>query len=325
MSLLNVENLCIDIPGTRGTLHAVRGVSFHVDKGETLCIVGESGCGKSLTSHALLGLSPRIAKVQAAALSFDGTDLRKLRERDWQKLRGLRLSMIFQDPMTSLNPSFTIGALLTEVYRRHHPASAAQARDRAIEILQKVGIGNAEERLAQYPHQLSGGLRQRVMIAMGLICGPDLLIADEPTTALDVNIQLQILRLLQDLKRDMGLGILFVTHDLGLVARFADRVAVMYAGRIVETAPVAELFARPCHPYTRALINCIPVPGKTQPGAPLGAIPGVVPSLIGPQQGCAFRDRCAHATPLCASRLKRQQDGGSHVYECHYTPEETAA
>ena len=325
MTLLNVENLCIDIPGARGTLHAVRGVSFHVDKGETLCIVGESGCGKSLTSHALLGLSPRIAQVEAAALSFDGTDLRRLRERDWQKLRGLRLSMIFQDPMTSLNPSFTIGALLTEVYRRHHPATRAQARGRAIEILEKVGITNAEERLDQYPHQLSGGLRQRVMIAMGLICGPDLLIADEPTTALDVNIQLQILRLLQDLKRDMGLGILFVTHDLGLVARFADRVAVMYAGRIVETAPVAELFARPCHPYTRALINCIPVPGKTRPGAPLGAIPGVVPSLIGPQAGCAFRDRCAHATPLCADRLERKRDGGAHVYECHYTPEETAA
>ncbi|MBY6092649.1 ABC transporter ATP-binding protein [Maritimibacter alkaliphilus] len=325
MSLLNVENLTIDIAHPRGTLHAVRGVSFHVEKGETLCIVGESGCGKSLTSHALLGLSPRVAKVEAGALSFDGTDLRRLKERQWQKLRGLKMSMIFQDPMTSLNPSFTIGSLLEEVYMRHHPGGRSAARARAIEILKKVGMSNAEERLHQYPHQLSGGLRQRVMIAMGLICGPDLLIADEPTTALDVNIQLQILRLMQQLKEEMGLGIIFVTHDLGLVARFADRVAVMYAGRIVETAPVAELFANPCHPYTRALINCIPVPGKTRPGEPLGAIPGVVPSLIGPQSGCAFRDRCAHATPLCARALERKRDGAAHVYECHYTPEETAA
>ncbi len=325
MSLLNVRNLRIDIPGPRGTLHAVRGVGFHVEKGETLCIVGESGCGKSLTSHALLGLSPKIAQVEADQLSFDGTDLRQLREREWQSLRGKRMSMIFQDPMTSLNPSFTIGSMLEEVYLRHHRVGRAQARARAVDMLKKVGIGNAEERLSQYPHQLSGGLRQRVMIAMGLICGPDLLIADEPTTALDVNIQLQILRLLQDLKQDMGLGILFVTHDLGLVARFADRVAVMYAGRIVETAPVAELFARPCHPYTRALINCIPVPGRTRPGAPLGAIPGVVPSLVGTQTGCAFRDRCAAASPVCAHALDRRTDTPAHAYECNFTPEETAA
>ncbi|QPM92268.1 ABC transporter ATP-binding protein [Pseudooceanicola algae] len=325
MSLLNVEDLCIDIAHPRGTLHAVRGVSFHVEKGETLCIVGESGCGKSLTSHALLGLSPKVAKVEAAELSFDGTDLRRLKERQWRGLRGLRMSMIFQDPMTSLNPSFTIGALLQEVYLRHHKASRAEARAHAEEMLRKVGIANAGERLNQYPHQLSGGLRQRVMIAMGLICGPDLLIADEPTTALDVNIQLQILRLLQELKQDMGLGILFVTHDLGLVARFADRVAVMYAGRVVETAPVQQLFERPCHPYTRALINCIPVPGRTLPGARLGAIPGVVPSLVGPQSGCAFRDRCTHATPLCSTRLQRRRDSAEHVYECHFTPEETAA
>ncbi|MGI3171063.1 ABC transporter ATP-binding protein [Pseudooceanicola sp. C21-150M6] len=325
MSLLNVENLTIDIPGSRGILHAVRGVSFSVEKGETLCIVGESGCGKSLTSHALLGLSPRVAKVKADALSFDGTDLRTLKERQWQGLRGRSMSMIFQDPMTSLNPSFTIGSLLEEVYLRHFPVKRAEARAKSVEMLKKVGIANAEERLTQYPHQLSGGLRQRVMIAMGLICGPDLLIADEPTTALDVSIQLQILRQLQDLKRDMGLGILFITHDLGLVARFADRVAVMYAGRIVETAPVDELFARPCHPYTRALINCIPVPGRTKPGEPLGAIPGVVPSLIGPQQGCAFRDRCAAASPICATEATRRRDAASHIYECNFTPEETAA
>ncbi|WP_375691766.1 ABC transporter ATP-binding protein [Pseudooceanicola sp. LIPI14-2-Ac024] len=325
MSLLDIRNLTIDIAGSRGTLHAVRGVSFSVEKGETLCIVGESGCGKSLTSHALLGLSPKVATVGADALSFDGADLRKLSEKQWMGLRGRRMSMIFQDPMTSLNPSFTIGSLLEEVYLRHFPATRAEARAHAVDMLKRVGIANAEERLSQYPHQLSGGLRQRVMIAMGLICGPDLLIADEPTTALDVSIQLQILRQLQDLKREMGLGILFITHDLGLVARFADRVAVMYAGRIVETAPVAELFARPCHPYTRALINCIPVPGKTRPGEPLGAIPGVVPSLVGPQQGCAFRDRCAFATPLCAQRADQRYAAATHAYECNFTPEETAA
>ncbi|MCX8997441.1 ABC transporter ATP-binding protein [Rhizobiaceae bacterium BDR2-2] len=325
MSLLEIANLRIDIPQPAGMLHAVRGVSFTVEKGETLCIVGESGCGKSLTSQALLGLSPRKASVSSEAMRFDGEDITRLSEKGWQRLRGDRISMIFQDPMTSLNPSFTIGSLLEEVFMRHRPAGRRAARARAVEMLEKVGITNAAERLRQYPHQLSGGLRQRVMIAMALMCDPDLLVADEPTTALDVNIQMQILRLLQDLKRDIGMGLVFVTHDLGLVARFADKVAVMYAGRIVESGPVTEVFRRPSHPYTRALLDCIPVPGRTAPGTPLGAIPGVVPSLIGPQTGCSFRDRCRFTAPECVTRTVERHESPSHRYECLRTPEEIGA
>ncbi|MCL4186555.1 MAG: ABC transporter ATP-binding protein [Rhodobacteraceae bacterium] len=316
MSLLELRNLVIDIPTHGGVLHAVRGVSLSIQKGRTLCLVGESGCGKSLTSHALLGITPRRARVGMDALRFDGRDLAGLGERGWQDIRGARISMVFQDPMTCLNPCYTVGSLLEEVYLRHRPGGRAAARRRALEMLAKVGIPDPPERLRQYPHQLSGGLRQRVMIAMGLLCEPDLLVADEPTTALDVSIQLQILRLLAALKREMGLAILFVTHDLGLVARFADDVAVMYAGRIVESGSVEDVFERPSHPYTRALMDCIPVPGRRRPGEPLGAIAGIVPSLIGEQAGCAFRDRCAHAHPSCSRRTEILRRGIGHWYEC---------
>jgi peptide/nickel transport system ATP-binding protein len=208
--------------------------------------------------------------------------------------------MVFQEPMTALNPCWTIGEQLEEVLRRHRRVSRQEARERAVFLLEKVGIQGAARRLAQYPHQLSGGLRQRVMIAMALMCGPDLVVADEPTTALDVTIQAQILLLLRQLQREFEMGLLLITHDLGIVARIADRVAVMYAGKIVETGTAAEVFANPRHPYTRGLLGCVPVPGKTPRDQPLGSIPGTVPSLVGGIEGCAFRDRCPEAMPLCA-------------------------
>jgi peptide/nickel transport system ATP-binding protein len=320
--LLEVDALVVDIATPAGILHAVRDVSFHVERGEMLCIVGETGCGKSMTALALMGLLPRNAVRRARRLALDGEDLGAA---SLVRLRGNRMSMIFQEPMTALNPCYTIGDQLSEVHRRHKGSTPRVARDRAVELLERVGISGAAQRLGQYPHQLSGGLRQRVMIAMALMCSPSLLIADEPTTALDVTIQAQILRLLLDLQRDLGIGILLITHDLGVVARAADRVSVMYAGEIVETATTTELFATPRHPYTRGLMASIPVPGKTPPGARLGAIPGTVPSLFGEVRGCAFRTRCAHAMPICSDTIVPRSQA-AHVWRCvlEETPLEAA-
>jgi len=312
--LLEVEELSVDIATPRGTLHAVRDVSFSIGRGETLCLVGESGCGKSMTALALMGLLPRAAERRAGRLAFEGEDLAQAPDRV-VALRGARIGMVFQEPMTALNPAYTIGDQLIEVHRRHKGSSRAAARQRAVELLEKVGISGAGSRLSQYPHQLSGGLRQRVMIAMALMCGPSLLIADEPTTALDVTIQAQILRLLVDLQRDLGIAMLLITHDLGVVSRVAQRVAVMYAGDIVEAADVAALFASPRHPYTRGLIASIPVPGRDRPGERLGAIAGTVPSLIGEMRGCAFRERCGYATALCAQPVARRAQAG-HEWRC---------
>ncbi len=298
--VLEVKNLRVDLTTPRGTLHAVRGIDFSVRRGEMLCLVGESGCGKSMTSLALMDLLPRNAERRAETLRFRGTDLLALSPHERAALRGSQMAMIFQEPMTSLNPSFTLGDQLCETLLAHRKVSKAEARERAVYLMNRVGIPMAAERLRQYPHQLSGGLRQRIMIAMALMCGPELIIADEPTTALDVTIQAQILRMLRELQQEFGTAVVFITHDLGVVARIADRVAVMYAGQVVETAPVMELFHQPCHPYTRGLLECIPVAGRTVPGQPLQAIPGVVPSLIGPQQGCAFRNRCQQCRRDCA-------------------------
>ena len=316
MALLEVQDLVIDIPMQHGTLHAVNGVSFTVERGETLAIVGESGSGKSLTSLALMDLLPRQVPRRAARLMFDGIDLMSLPERSMRKLRGNRMAMIFQEPMTSLNPAYTIGNQLTEALRCHETISAKAARDRAVQLLERVGIAGADRRLKQYPHQLSGGLRQRVMIAMALMCSPDLIIADEPTTALDVTIQAQILRLLADLKKEFGMAMILISHDLGVVARVADKVAVMYAGSVVERGTAGAVFKAPQHPYTRGLLSCIPVPGRTAPGTPLGAIRGQLPNLIGRLQGCAFRDRCDFAGPECAGEIRFETTEPNHDVRC---------
>jgi peptide/nickel transport system ATP-binding protein len=314
-AVLDVQDLSVDIATPRGPLRAVRNVSFQVKRGETLCIVGESGCGKSITSLAIMSLLPAAATRRAARLALLGEDLLKATPKRVNALRGNRMAMIFQEPMTALNPAYTIGNQLMEVYLQHRGGGEAKARERAIELLGKVGIASAAERLEQYPHQLSGGLRQRVMIAMALMCGPELLIADEPSTALDVTIQAQILRLLADLQKDLGIAMVLITHDLGVVARIAHRVAVMYAGQIVEEGSAERVFASPRHPYTRGLISCIPVPGRTERGGRLGTIAGVVPSLIGEIQGCSFRDRCPVARPECAAAVPAQSDG-AHRWLC---------
>lgn len=313
---LSVENLTVSIPLAAGTLHAVRGISFHVERGETLCIVGESGCGKSLTSLAVMNLLPSKAVRDADRLELGGTDIRGLNEREMSDLRGDTMAMIFQEPMTSLNPAYSIGNQLEEALLRHRKVSRSDARERAIYLLEKVGITAAASRLRQYPHQLSGGLRQRVMIAMSLMCGPDLLICDEPTTALDVTIQAQILHLLKDLQREFDMAVILITHDLGVVARLADRVAVMYAGEIVETGTANEIFSQPRHPYTQGLLECIPVPGKTAHGEHLGSIPGVVPSLIGEIQGCAFANRCTHVNDQCHTDILEHPVGPGRSVRC---------
>ena len=297
--VLNVENLTVYIPLATGILHAVDGVNLHVDRGETLCIVGESGCGKSLTSLALMDLLPTKAIRKIEKLELGGESILGYSEREMSDVRGNKMGMIFQEPMTSLNPAFTIGNQMIETLRRHRNLSNDAARDLAKRMLEKVGITAAGQRLGQYPHQLSGGLRQRVMIAMTLLCEPELIIADEPTTALDVTIQAQILLLLKELQNEFDMGLVLITHDLGVVARIATRVAVMYAGQIVEEGTAKQIFENPLHPYTRGLMRCIPVPGKTKRGAPLGSIPGMVPSLIGDFTGCRFADRCELAGEVC--------------------------
>jgi peptide/nickel transport system ATP-binding protein len=314
--LLDVQGLEVDIPVAGGTLHAVRGVSLSARRGETLCIVGESGCGKSLTSLALMGLLPASAKRRAERLSLAGEDLMSASPRRLRALRGDRMAMVFQDPMTCLNPSLTIGDQLTETFLRHGKGNRRAARDRAVALLERVGMAAATNRLGQYPHQLSGGLRQRVVIAMALMCGPDLVLADEPTTALDATIQLGILQLLAELQREMHMALVLVTHDLGIVARIADRVAVMYAGEVVEEGPASVVFGAPRHPYTRGLMDCIPQPGRTAPGTRLGTIPGMVPSLVGDLRGCSFRGRCPYAMPVCAEPVAVRDGPDGHAWRC---------
>jgi peptide/nickel transport system ATP-binding protein len=324
-AILEVEGLDVQIPLAHGVLHPVRKVSFSVSRGETFCIVGESGCGKSLTSLALMDLLPKRARRSATRLAFAGTDLVGIDRRRMEDIRGDRMAMIFQEPMTSLNPSYTVGDQLEEVLLRHRGGGRGAARDCAVFLLEKVGISAASSRLGQYPHQLSGGLRQRVMIAMALMCGPELIIADEPTTALDVTIQAQILRLLATLQREFDMGVILITHDLGIVARVATRVAVMYAGQIVETGTVDEIFSRPMHPYTQGLLRCIPVPGKTRPGEHLGSIPGIVPNLVGELRGCSFRNRCKHEFTACAgANIGLKEIAAGRAYRCLLSPAQCA-
>jgi peptide/nickel transport system ATP-binding protein len=322
--VLSIANLRVAF-GARS--EAVRGISLAVGRGETHCLVGESGCGKSVSALSLMNLLPRGANRTADHIRFQGQDLLGLSDRQMARLRGNKIAMIFQEPMTSLNPAYTTGSQMAEVFQRHRRATRRQAMDRAAELLARVGITAPGMRLGQYPHQLSGGLRQRVMIAMALMCDPELLIADEPTTALDVTVQAQILRLLQKLQQDLGLALLLITHDLGVVARMAHHVSVMYAGQVVESGAVSKVFAAPTHPYTSGLLNCIPVPGTTRTGEPLGSIPGVVPRIPPGFVGCGFRDRCAWATPDCAQTVPLRDvgpvdDAGSdHSYLCRLLPD----
>ena len=311
-ALLEIEDLAVSF----GRTGAVRGTSFAVQRGETLSVVGESGCGKSVTALAVMNLLARGARRTARAMRFQGEDLMSLSDSGMARLRGNDMAMIFQEPMTSLNPAYTVGSQMTEVLRRHKGTPQRLAIDRAADLLARVGITAPGLRLGQFPHQLSGGLRQRVMIAMALMCEPKLLIADEPTTALDVTVQAQILRLLAQLQRDLGLGMLLITHDLGIVARVAHKVAVMYAGKVVENAATAELFASPRHPYTQGLLRCVPVPGKIKRDEPLGSIPGTVPR-VGPDfEGCAFRERCSFADATCTQDIPRHRAGATHDFLC---------
>ena len=319
-ALLDVQDLSV----TFGRTAAVRGASFRLERGETHCLVGESGCGKSVTALAIMGLLARGGERRASRMEFAGADLLSLTDRAMARLRGNRISMIFQEPMTSLNPAFTVGSQMAEVLRRHKGASRAAALERAVELMGRVGITAPEMRLGQFPHQLSGGLRQRVMIATALMCEPDLLVADEPTTALDVTVQAQILRLLARLRREFGLSILLITHDLGIVARVADRVSVMYAGEVVESAPTNALFRAPQHPYTRGLLACVPTPGKVRRDRPLGSIPGVVPTITPGFAGCAFRSRCAYADAACERNIPRKTAGATHDYLCRLAPRDAA-
>jgi len=324
--IIEVENLSVGITVPSGVLHAVKNISFSLVRGETLCIVGESGCGKSVTALSLMNLLPKTASRSADKLMLDGRDLRDLNEREMSDLRGNRMVMIFQEPMTSLNPAYTIGNQLKEAMLRHRNVSTAEARDRAVFLLEKVGITGARGRLGQYPHQLSGGLRQRVMIAMSLMCDPALILADEPTTALDVTIQAQILHLLAELRDEFDTSLILITHDLGIVARVADRVAVMYAGEFVETGTTEQVFNAPSHPYTQGLLRCIPIPGKTKRGEHLGAIPGIVPNLVGEMKGCHFASRCSYVHDACRSGEIALQPAfeDSHRFRCVLSPETCA-
>lgn len=325
MKLLEVSNLQVHFHTDRGVNRAVDGLSFAINNGEALAIVGESGCGKSVTSMSVLRLLPTPPGKIAGDIRFRGEDLSQKSEREMRRLRGGEISMIFQEPMSSLNPVYTIGKQIGEAVRLHTGADARQARKRAIEMLTLVGIPSPEARVDEYPHQLSGGMRQRAMIAMALACDPALLIADEPTTALDVTIQAQILDLLRDLRKRTDTAILLITHDLGVVAEFAERVLVMYAGRKVEEASVADLFARPRHPYTQGLMNAVPKLGRARKGkaGKLAEIPGRVPDLTLPFEGCVFAPRCPRAQDVCTRidpALLAKAEG--HLTACHFAETE---
>jgi oligopeptide/dipeptide ABC transporter ATP-binding protein len=288
-------------PGGRaGAVRAVDDVSFHVERGETLGLVGESGCGKSATALSIIRLIQPPGRIAAGSVWFEGQDLSTLDEEGMRRIRGARIGFVFQEPMTALNPVFTVGDQIAEALTVHGLASKAEARRQAIEMLDAVRIPNAAERARDYPHQLSGGMRQRALIASALVCKPTLLVADEPTTALDVTIQAEVLDLLKDMRDRLGLSLLLITHDLGVVARLADRVAVMYAGRIVEEGPARDVLARPDHPYTRGLLASLP---GMAPGTRLHAIPGAVPDLGALPPGCAFAPRCPERLDICSHRV----------------------
>ena len=313
--LLEVEGLTTVFDSDYGRTVSVDHVNFHVDKGEVVCIVGESGCGKSVTSLSIMGLLGRGGTVTEGSVVFEDKNLLTMTEKELDKIRGDRLTMIFQDPLTSLDPVFTVGNQLMESIRKHMRLSKEEARKRAEQILGKVGMPDPHGVMKKYPHTLSGGMRQRVMIAMALCCNPGLLIADEPTTALDVTIQAQIMALLRNLQKESGMSMILITHDIGLVASMADRVIVMYAGQMIEEAPVKELFAAPAHPYTKALLQT--VPGiYDEKDRELVAIPGMVPENYDSIPGCRCADRCACRTKGCDQLQSYRQIGEGHFVRC---------
>ncbi len=296
--ILEVEDLHVTFTTYGGTVQAVRGVSFDLHKGETLAIVGESGCGKSVTSNAIMRLIPSPpGKITKGSVKFKGKDLTKVSEKKMRSIRGVDISMVFQDPMTALNPTLTIGTQLTEGIKEHQNLSNSEAEKKALQMLELVGIPNPDERMKQYPHQFSGGMRQRIVIAIALICQPELLIADEPTTALDVTIQAQILELFDEIQQATGVSIILITHDLGVVAKVADRIAVMYAGKIIETGTKRDIFYKTEHPYTKGLLSS--VPRLDQRGSELTSIEGTPPDLFAPPEGCPFAARCEFAMVVC--------------------------
>jgi dipeptide transport system ATP-binding protein len=318
MPLLDIKNLTVEFKTASGFFRAVDSVSMAVDTREVLAIVGESGSGKSVSMLAVMGLLPWTAKVTADKIAFDGRDLLTISPADRRQMTGKDMAMIFQEPMSSLNPCFTVGFQLMEAMQTHLDLDKARRKKRAIELLEQVGIPAPETRLASFPHQLSGGMSQRVMIAMALSCNPKLLIADEPTTALDVTIQAQILELLVRLQKETGMGLVLITHSMGVVAETAERVSVQYAGQKVEEQPVANLFATPRHPYTAALLSALP---ERSLGKRLPSIPGVVPGQFDRPVGCLFSPRCGFATDLCRSTRPDVNFGAL----CHYPLGKTAA
>ena len=314
---LDVAGLTLDFRQDGRVLRVLDGVSFRVDAGRTLAIVGESGCGKSVSALAVMGLLPGTASI-GGAIRLNGRDLTALSPEERRKLRGGEMAMIFQEPMTSLNPAFTAGEQVAEALRLHQGLDDAAAFAEAVRMIDRVRIPDAARRARQYPHQLSGGMRQRVMIAMALACRPKLLIADEPTTALDVTVQAQILSLLDEMKRETGTAVVLVTHDLGVVADHADEVAVMYAGRIAEQAPAATLFARPEHPYTAGLLGA--APGEGEPGQRLASIEGTVPDLRAPPTGCRFAPRCPFVVARCETTPPLAEVAPGHLSACWRAP-----
>jgi peptide/nickel transport system ATP-binding protein len=318
--VLEVRELRTSFTTRRGKLTAVDGVDLSLYAGETLCVVGESGCGKSVTALSILRLLPEPpARIEHGEILFEGKDLRHASGEELRQLRGNRIAMIFQEPMTSLNPVFRIGDQIEEALRVHRDLSGTERLARVVELLELVGIPEARARMRDYPHQLSGGMRQRVMIAMALANDPAVLIADEPTTALDVTIQAQILELLESLKQRFHMAILFITHDLGVVAETAQRVAVLYAGRVVETGTTQQIFAAPQHPYTRGLLDALPS-ANTRPGQPLHVIKGRVPDLVDRPKGCSFRERCPRAIAICASDDPMLTPGRGGAWKACHNP-----
>ena len=313
--LLSVKNLSTEFPVKKGIVRAVEDVSFDVDQGEILAIVGESGSGKSVTSLSIMGLLAEPGHVAGGSMEFEGKDLATLSEKQYRELRGNDMAMIFQEPMTSLNPVYRVGNQIVEAIRTHEKVSKAEAKDRAVDLLRKVGIPSPEARINDYPHQMSGGMRQRVMIAMALACNPKLLIADEPTTALDVTIQAQILDLLRRLRDDTGMAVLLITHDLGVVSETADRVVVMYCGQVVEEAEVRTLFDHPMHPYTLGLLKSIPRL-EDDDSKRLYMIKGMVPNPLEMPPGCHFSDRCDSCMDVCRTKVPELVDVDGHKVRC---------